>query len=211
LRRLLAAVRGQSDPERAKMRRRRNSTDAAAARCRMRPKSGRYKLCATVALPTHFHRRTTEKVQRIRRAKKLMKTHAVLAVVLLMLGLAPATATVRIANDTGGQIGPYLAKYRALRASGERVEIDGTCASACTMLLGIIPRNRICVTPRATLVFHSAWDMEGDQAVTSDGNRILWSTYPESVRRWIKSHGGLHSQTITLSGPELAAMFPACR
>ncbi len=59
-----------------------------------------------------------------------MKTHAVLAAVLLMLGLAPATATVRIANDTGGQIGPYLAKYRALRASGERIEIDGTCASA---------------------------------------------------------------------------------
>jgi hypothetical protein len=47
-------------------------------------------------------------------------------------------------------------------------------------------------------------------AVTSEGNRILWSTYPESVRHWIKRHGGLHSQTITLSGPELAAMFPAC-
>jgi hypothetical protein len=43
---------------------------------------------------------------------------------------------VRIADDTGGQIGAYLAKYRALKASGERVEIDGTCASACTMLLG---------------------------------------------------------------------------
>ena len=126
-----------------------------------------------------------------------MKTHAVLVAVLLMLGSAPATATVMIANDTGGQIGPYLAKYRALRASGERVEIDGTCASACTMLLGIIPRNRICVTPSASLVFHSAWDMEGDQRVTSEGNRILWSTYPESVRRWIKSHGGLHSETIT--------------
>jgi hypothetical protein len=167
----------------------------------MRPKSGRCKLCAGIALPTHF---------RDPRSKKLKKTHAVLAAVFLTLGLAPATATVRIANDSGGQIGPYLAKYRALRASGERVEIDGTCASACTMLLGIIPRNRICVTPRATLVFHSAWDMQGDQAVTSDGNRILWSTYPESVRRWIKSHGGLHSQIITLSGPELAAMFPAC-
>jgi hypothetical protein len=141
----------------------------------------------------------------------MMKTRAVLAAVLLTLGAAPATATVRIADDTGGQIGPYLAKYRTLRASGERVEIDGTCASACTMLLGIIPRNRICVTPRASLVFHGAWDMEGDQKVASDGNRILWSTYPESVRRWIKSHGGLNSQTITLSGPELAAMFPACR
>jgi hypothetical protein len=140
-----------------------------------------------------------------------MRTPAVLAALSLMVGLAPAAATVRIANDTGGQIGPYLAKYRALKASGERVEIDGTCASACTMLLGIVPRNRICVTPRASLVFHSAWDTQGDQAVSADGNRILWSTYPESLRRWIRSHGGLHSQTITLSGPELAAMFSACR
>src|ERR1700745_332237 len=115
----------------------------------MRLKSRRYKLCATIALPAHF---------RDPRSKELMKTHVVLASVLLMLGPAPATATVRIANDTGGQIGPYLAKYRALRSSGERVEIDGTCASACTMLLGIIPRNRICITPRASLVFHSAWD-----------------------------------------------------
>ena len=165
-------------------------------------RSRRYKLCATTALSANFSDP---------RSEELMKTHGVLAAVLLMLGSAPATATVRIANDTGGQIGPYLAKYRALRASGERVEIDGTCASACTMLLGIIPRNRICITPRASLLFHSAWDVEGDQAVTSEGNRILWSTYPESVRRWIKSHGGLHSETITLSGPELAAMFPTCR
>ena len=140
-----------------------------------------------------------------------MRTGAVLASILLVLGLAPAAATVRIADDTGGQIGAYLAKYRALKASGERVEIDGTCASACTMLLGIIPRNRICVTPRASLVFHSAWDMEGDKVVTSEGNRILWSTYPESLRRWIKSHGGLHSRVIILHGPELAAMFPSCQ
>jgi hypothetical protein len=140
-----------------------------------------------------------------------MRTGAALASILLVLGLASAAATVRIADDTGGQIGAYLAKYRALKASGERVEIDGTCASACTMLLGIIPRNRICVTPHASLVFHSAWDVEGDKAVTSEGNRILWSTYPESVRRWIKSHGGLHSQMIILHGPELAAMFPSCQ
>jgi hypothetical protein len=140
-----------------------------------------------------------------------MKARSALATIFLLFALAPASSTVRIGNDGGGQIGAYLAKYRALKVSGERVEIDGACASACTMLLGIIPRNRLCVTPRASLVFHSAWDLEGDQAVTADANRILWSTYPEAVRQWIRRHGGLHSQTITLSGPELATMFSACR
>src|ERR1700758_2668557 len=125
-----------------------------------------------------------------------MKTRSALATIFLLFALAPASSTVRIGNDGGGQIGAYLAKYRALRASGERVEIDGACASACTMLLGIVPRNRICVTPRASLVFHSAWDAQADQAIAADGNRILWSSYPESVRQWIKRHGGLRDHVI---------------
>jgi hypothetical protein len=55
-----------------------------------------------------------------------------------------------------------------------------------------------------------AWDPAGDQAVAADGNRILWASYPENVRRWIRRRGGLHAQLITLSGAELAAMFPIC-
>jgi hypothetical protein len=62
--------------------------------------------------------------------KNFMTTRAVSAIILLLLGLVPAAATVSIHDDGGGQIGAYLAKYRALRASGERAEIDGMCASA---------------------------------------------------------------------------------
>jgi hypothetical protein len=140
-----------------------------------------------------------------------MRKRAISAAILLLLGLWPAAAATRIGEDGGGQIGAYLAKFRAIRASGERVEIDGPCASACTLLLGVIPRDRICVTPRAKLVFHSAWDAQGDGAVVADGNRILWASYPESVRQWIKRHGGLHTGLITLEGAQLAAMFSACR
>lgn len=140
-----------------------------------------------------------------------MKACVALAAIFLISGIAAASAGVRISEDTGGRIGDYVAKYRAMRSSGERVEIDGTCASACTMLLGSIPRSRICVTPGARLVFHSAWDPAGDGAVAADGNRILWSSYPESVRRWIRRHGGLRSRTITLGWPEVTSMFAPCR
>ncbi len=142
-----------------------------------------------------------------------MKARAAFAAMLLMVGMAPASATVRIYDDPGGQIGSYLSKYQALRLSGERVEIDGTCASACTMLLGTIPRNRICVTPRAVLEFHSAWDPTptGGQTISEAGNQILWSTYPGQVRKWISRHGGLGSQIIELRGPALAAMYQPCR
>jgi hypothetical protein len=141
-----------------------------------------------------------------------MKARTVSAILLLLTSLTPASATVRISDDRGGQIGDYLARYQALRASGERVEIDGVCASACTMLLGEIPRNRICVTPRAVLEFHTAWDptAAGGQVANSAGNQILWSTYPSDVRQWISRHGGLRTEILSLRGPELAAMYPAC-
>src|SRR5271169_569652 len=140
-----------------------------------------------------------------------MKARPVLTAMLVMMNIASASATVRIYDDFGGQIGDYLAKYQTLRMSGERVAIDGTCASACTMLLGAIPRNRICVTPRAALAFHAAWTPSGDAVVSSEGNRYLWSNYPRDVREWISRHGGLGPQIIYLRGPELSAMYPACR
>src|ERR1700751_3635089 len=124
---------------------------------------------------------------------------------------AAAAAAERILDDSGGRIGAYLSRYEALRKSDQHVTIDGTCASACTMLLGVIPRNRICVTPRAVLAFHSAWTptSEGEQ-ISSAGNYYLWSNYPPAVRKWIIQHGGLHSRIIYLSGAELTAMYPRC-
>jgi hypothetical protein len=105
-----------------------------------------------------------------------------------------------------------LTRYEAIRKSGQHVAIDGTCASACTLLLGVIPHNRICVTPRAVLAFHAAWDLSLTGAQTNEpGTKYLWSHYPTHVRRWIARHGGLRSQTIYLGGRELAAMFPSCR
>jgi hypothetical protein len=56
---------------------------------------------------------------------------------------AAAAAAERILDDSGERIGAYLSKYEALRKSGQHVAIDGTCASACTLLLGVIPHHRI--------------------------------------------------------------------
>jgi hypothetical protein len=82
---------------------------------------------------------------------------AATALVISTASIPSAMAVVRIKADPGGQIGPYLENLAALRSSGERVIIDGPCISACTMVLGVIPRDRICVTTRARLGFHAAW------------------------------------------------------
>jgi hypothetical protein len=137
---------------------------------------------------------------------------ALLAAAIAAACTLPASATVRITSDPGGQIGPYLDKLNSLRSSGEKVVIDGPCLSACTMVLGVIPHDRICVTSRARLGFHAAWhpDDAGRETTDQDGTGLLMSVYPQPVREWIKRHGGLSPQLIYLSGGELASMYPRC-
>jgi hypothetical protein len=145
----------------------------------------------------------------------MRKREAAVALILLLVAArdASASSTVRIMDDPGGQIGEYLAKYHALRISGERVEIDGLCASACTLVVGILPRSRICVTERAVLEFHRAWvpGPDGSHVASGPGSSILWSNYPADLRVWITKHGGLGSLILDLRGSELSAMFAPCR
>lgn len=135
-----------------------------------------------------------------------------LAAVLLFSGVSASHAVIRIADDRGGRIGTYVDKYQALRSSGETVIIDGLCASACTIVLGAVSHDRICVTPNATLGFHAAWDMGNNgRAVTNrEATRMLYSMYPTTIRRWISQRGGLRPQMIFLRGHQLATMYKPC-
>jgi hypothetical protein len=141
-----------------------------------------------------------------------MRTAALVAALVAAL-IVPASATVRITADPGGQIGPYLDKLENLRKSGQNVVIDGNCLSACTMILGVIPREHLCVTPRARLGFHAAWTPnETGRPVTSrEGTELLMSHYPQQVREWIGHHGGLSPSLIYLTGHELTSMYPPCQ
>jgi hypothetical protein len=91
---------------------------------------------------------------------------------------ASSPISERIANDSGGRIVTYLTKYEALCKSGQRVVIEGTCALACTLLLGVIPHNRICVTPRAEPAFHAAWDLSLTGADQYPGDQISMVALP---------------------------------
>jgi len=137
---------------------------------------------------------------------------ALLAAVLLLAGVAAGRAEVRIAEDRGGRIETYVGKFQGVRNSGEIVIIDGFCASACTIVLGTVPHDRICVTSRAKLGFHAAWDpgSNGRKITNSEATQTLYSMYPFEIRRWIDQRGGLTPRMIFLSGRELAAMYRPC-
>jgi len=138
-----------------------------------------------------------------------------LALILLVLSSSAAHADYRITRDHGGLVDEYKAKYTKIRDRGDRVIIDGICNSACTLVLGIVPLNRICVTPKASLGFHQAyfdkaWTL-GMRVTSYTGTADLMSYYPDSVKAWIRRHGGLAPEMKKVkNGPELWAMLDPC-
>jgi hypothetical protein len=137
-----------------------------------------------------------------------------LAMALLgALAVMPAGAEVRILGSPGGQVGPFLDMFDQVRASGERVVIDGPCLSACTLVLSVVPNDRICVTRRAVLGFHAARsiDRRGRMYAEPEASELVLEAYPAAVRNWIRRRGGLSSRLLLLRGRELAAIYPSCR
>jgi hypothetical protein len=136
-----------------------------------------------------------------------------LAAVASALAVPPAQAEVRILASAGGQVGTFLDLFERVRASGERVVIDGPCLSACTLVLSMVPNDRICVTRRAVLGFHAARsiDRRGRIYAEPEASELVLQTYPAPVRGWIRRRGGLTSRLLLLRGRELAAIYPTCR
>ena len=136
-----------------------------------------------------------------------------LAALLGAFALPPAQAEVRILASPGGEVGPFLDLFERVRASGERVVIDGPCLSACTLVLDMVPNDRICVTRRAILGFHAARsvDRKGRFYAEPEATDLVLQAYPAAVRGWIRRRGGLTSRLLLLRGRELASIYPRCR
>lgn len=118
--------------------------------------------------------------------------------ILFALGvmITPVQATTVIKDDGGGIIRNYLEKYKTMKISGEKIIIDGYCGSACTLLLGLLPKEQWCTTPKVQFGFHTASityfdkDMrpiktEHDQNSTN----MMWKLYPVEWRKEIKKKG----------------------
>ncbi len=144
-----------------------------------------------------------------------MRRFAFALLLPLVLGSSSAFADYRITRDHGGLVDQYKTKYASIRDRGERVIIDGICNSACTLVLGIVPLNRVCVTPRASLGFHLAYyDTSltfGTKVTSYSGTADLVSYYPETVKEWIRQQGGLTTEMKRVkNGPALWAIVDPC-
>jgi hypothetical protein len=146
---------------------------------------------------------------------RLMRTTWLMGFLIAICAAAPAHADLRITRDHGGYVTEYKAKYERIRARHERVIIDGICNSACTMVFGIVPMNKICVTPRASLGFHQAYYDKaftfGIKVLSPEGTSDLMAYYPNSVKDWIRRNGGLTPEMKKIkNGPELWKIVDPC-
>jgi hypothetical protein len=152
---------------------------------------------------------------------KGFRRHLAMRITLLSLLLlsvvaaTPARAELHITRDHGGYVEEYKAKYKRVREKGERVIIDGICNSACTLVLGIVPMNKICVTPRASLGFHQAYYDKaftfGIKVTSAEGTSDLMAYYPDTVKDWIRRNGGLTTDMKKIkNGVELWKIIDPC-
>jgi hypothetical protein len=135
----------------------------------------------------------------------------------------PNPGTVRITFDPGGGLVGFIEKFAEERQKGTRYVIDGMCISACTMITGLIPSDRVCATQRAVFGFHSASvsnPFTGDRLGHSKvGTEILWYTYPPTLRAFLREkfnwdgagETAEHDDLMFVEGDELLKFIQPCK
>jgi hypothetical protein len=127
----------------------------------------------------------------------------VLVIILSLVASAASAETIEVTNDRGGVVYFYQMRWEKLALQHPNVRVTGMCLSACTILLGYVPRRDICVTPSAVFGFHLATM----QSATDE----LWKAYPDDIRAWINQNGGLEFFKIRwLQAPEIFKFFQKC-
>jgi hypothetical protein len=108
-----------------------------------------------------------------------------------------------------GEMPRFDAVVAQYNASGERFRIDSHCQSACTIFLSI--RN-VCITPNATLLFHSGGDMKNNRISPASTQHML-SAYKPALAQYVTANHFMDTFAFhAISGQEMITRFgyPAC-
>ena len=131
-----------------------------------------------------------------------------------------APGVVRLArHDPGGFLARYLADLEKLKRLGVRqLQLDGTCASACTVYLRL--GDRVCVTGRARIGFHRI-SLHGRTRFAPIQARLKSAEHrfndkflqrlPANIRAWRGIRAGLPRRMVWLTGTEAAQRIGRCR
>lgn len=104
----------------------------------------------------------------------------------------PGLPTKNLTVDPGGSVTERMRTIELLRSANAKVEIDGLCISACTMLLSL---ENACVKPYTIFGFHSA--SQGFGEMSPFGNAIISMFYPPAIMKWVEETKALSSLDLT--------------
>jgi hypothetical protein len=125
-----------------------------------------------------------------------------LAPLFSLIASAASAETIEITDDRGGILFLYQQKWEKIALHHPDVRIAGVCLSACTVLLGYVPRKNICVTEKGVFGFHLA--------TMEFATKQLLEAYPDDINAWINQHGGLTYQVLWMQAPETYHYFQKC-
>jgi hypothetical protein len=134
---------------------------------------------------------------------------------LAALAIAPAHADGSVSalrmgmGARPGEMPKFDAVVQQYNASGERFRIDSHCQSACTTFLSI---HNVCVTPGATLLFHSGGDPSTNRPSASSTQHML-EAYNSALRQYVTDNHFMDTFAFhTISGRDMISRFgyPAC-
>ena len=143
-------------------------------------------------------------------AHKALRTTISLVLAVLVLWMTSTTfvqaqaSAFIVRNDRGGIVGERVEEIRRLKATGQRVEIQGNiCLSSCTMYLGA---GDVCVNPDTRFGFHgpSYYGQPLAPEYFEYWSEVIAEYYPKPVRDWFmeKARHRLNGY-YTIKGTEL--------
>jgi hypothetical protein len=109
-----------------------------------------------------------------------------------------------------GEMPRFDAVVAQYNASGERFRIDSHCQSACTIFLSI---KNVCVTPGATLLFHSGGDPKNNRPSAASTQHML-GAYNAALRQYVTENHYMDTFDFhTISGKDIISKFgyPPCK
>ncbi|KQB17263.1 hypothetical protein H9N28_06240 [Rhodobacter capsulatus] len=122
-----------------------------------------------------------------------------------------ATNPIIVTADRGGYLGKRSDQIDRMRSMGQRVELRGTCLSACTMYLSL---PNVCVAPDAVLGFHgpSKNGIPLPQRDFDYWSQVMARNYSEPLRSWFMTKARyITNGYYKVSGAELIRMgYPQC-
>ena len=138
-----------------------------------------------------------------------MRQACLAALLALALVTSASAATMSINSwDPGGQIHTYEMWWKRIAALGVTVRVNGPCVSACTMMLWLVPKTRVCITPRAKFGIHM---VSVDDVPNRRATRSFVKNYPAWVKAWLKTKPRLTDDLTWLYPKDIGNNLKRCK